>query len=206
MPLVLLGIATVAVWTLQNRTSRHTVANAAAQGSSAREATALANQYRQLDARLARLELLLGADQRPQQLGTMAAPPADPAALAAQQQAQTTQLQARFHGLFESEPRANDARKWEAVIARAFSDPNVTSAAEQPSTRAAQCRTRQCQITATFPPDADGNEWATRISMALAEGFSSSRLVWATLPSGESALTIYAFKKGRDKVLVEQGI
>lgn len=207
--LFMVGLVVVAATWMRGRTPRDNgAADAARGGPSASELPALAEQYRQLDARLARLEMQIGATQSPGQPNTIQAPlpSADPAAELAQEQAQAAQRRARYQHLFESDARAADASKWEAVIARAFSDPNVVDAPGQPSTRSAQCRARLCLIAAKFPPGTDGSDWATRISMALVEGFTNSRVVLATLPSGETSLTIYAFKKGGDKALLDQGL
>lgn len=205
--LCLVGLALLTViLILHGRDLRTGPEKAVSLDSGAREFPALSEQYRQLDARLSRLEMLLGAGQHPLTDTAQATLPVDPALEREKQQADSAEWQARYQQLFASDARAADSRKWEASIALAFSDPNVADLPEQPTTRSSQCRTRLCLITATFPPDTDGSDWATGMAMALADGFTNSRTASVTLPSGETSLSIYAFKKGSDEGLLEQGL
>lgn len=203
--LALLGIVGIAVLALQFRNTGRPLPTWSGQSE---EMAALAERYRQLDARLARLEeILLGMTRAPTaSLGSAKPATTDLGVVSEEKlQQQRVQLQARLQSLFEHEPRAADGAKWEAFIASAVADPNV-AAAKQPMSRAIQCRANQCRITATFPPGSDANDWSSRMSMALAEGFTNSRVFVETLPSGETGLTIHAFKKGRDQALLEQGL
>ncbi|MFS8063793.1 MAG: hypothetical protein ACMG5Z_04310 [Luteimonas sp.] len=176
-------------------------------GKSTGETSAVAEQIQELDARLARIEGLLGTTRDAAPAGTRGPSSSGPVHIPTEEEVkqQDARLQARLDALFAADARANDSAKWEARINQAFSDPNVAEAA-QPSIRAAHCRVRVCRITAQFPPGADGSDWATRVSMALADGFSSSRLAWGDLPTGESGLTMYTFKKGTESVLAEHGL
>lgn len=203
--IALLGIVGIAVLALQFRTNPAATKVVSAESG---EIAALAERYGQLDARLARLEqILLGMTPAPAASLGNGAKPATEATVVSEEtlQQQRVQLQARLQSLFEREPRTADVAKWEAFVASAIADPNV-AAANQPISRAIQCRANQCRITATFPPGADAHDWSSLMSMALAEGFTNSRVFVETLPSGETGLTIHAFKKGRDQALLEQGM
>ncbi len=206
LPLALLGaVLALAAWAILAR--GHLRDGRPSSGADSTDA-ALREHVRRLDERLSRMETLLGA------LPAVNAPaasansaPAETAHLPTEDEArqQAARIQSGLEGVFATDARANDAGKWEARIGQAFDDPEVAAVA-QPSTRSAQCRTRECRITAQFPPGAEGSEWANRVAMSLADGFSSSRVVWDELPTGESAVTLYIFKKGTENILTEQGL
>jgi hypothetical protein len=197
----LIGLAFGAtLWGMQAHAPRVAPADGSVPESEAM--LALQRQVKDLSAKVESLERLIGSTAP----GVPVAPTHGPAPLPLPETpADLAKQEARYQHLFESDPRAPDALKWEQVIARSLSTPEVASGSEQPTSRSIQCRARLCLVAATFAPGADASEWTTRVAMAMSDSFSNSRVASRTLPSGEVALNLYAYRKGPDQALLRQG-
>lgn len=155
---------------------------------------------KQMDARLARLESLLGAP-RSATPNDPIAPPGSQAAADPEREAQRDQ--AFYQRVFAADPVGGDAQRRESTVSRAFTDPGVLSARFQPQTRNVECRANVCVIRAQFANGADTNEWVNRTLLALADEFTDSRLTSGVGPGGSTQMAIYAFRKGSGALLVD---
>lgn len=163
----------------------------------------LAGQQQEMDARLTRLERLLGARGSGSAQQASDAPTPNPDVQARNNDARVLRDQATYEQMFATDARGADATKWVAMVTGAFSEGSVSKAREQPSMREVQCHQHVCAVRAVFAPGMDGEEWSTRMSMALVGGFTNSRVVVRQLPSGESEMTIYAFRQGAEGMLID---
>lgn len=154
---------------------------------------------KQLDDRLDKLERLIQAQGAP---GLDQAQQPDSAAVQAPRHS-AMQDQAFYERIFTGDPEGSDSRQLEIDVGRVFSDPGVLDARYQPQARTVECRQHLCAIHMRFAAGADSNEWTTRTLLALTRHFTNSRVSSDPGPDGSTELTIYAFRKGSDALLVD---
>jgi hypothetical protein len=119
----------------------------------------------------------------------VARPPGEPVS------AQVQEQRLAYDRVFAGDPPSPSAPEWEQTVGMVFDDDEIT-AVGRPTHHEVQCRATQCRIEAVFGAGDDGDEWTRRVLIALADGFDRSRTVSQVLPTGETAITVYALRKG----------
>lgn len=102
--------------------------------------------------------------------------------------------EARWHG--DQSAPVQGAKMEQALLAAMTSD-GVVTARFQPDTFDVKCKSSMCRIESRFPQGADGNEWATRMLLAMEGQIATGESAVETLPEGGQKLVLYGYRAGR---------
>lgn len=109
--------------------------------------------------------------------------------------ARRRELDARFAG--QAPSRANDATPQQVIAT--FNSDALLGAMDVPSHQDVICRSEMCLIEASFPPGADGSDWATRLMLELGGVLPSYSTVNVPTPDGGFSLRVYAIRSVRNR-------
>lgn len=150
------------------------------------------------------------AETAEQALGTRVARPGPPVARPATARYEDVAAGSHDHQQFDARLKAKNEARWnsdgaapveaarmEQTLLAAMTTDGVVTAQFQPESFDVQCKSSMCRIESNFAPGADGNEWATRMLLAMGGEIASGDSVVERLPEGRQRLVLYGYRAGR---------